>query len=384
MPTKIFRVVAPIVVLAASFGAYTVLQNSKPVPQQSDDGPRPISVYTATVEQRSTALVVEAQGEVRARTHINIVSQVGGRIVRVSPEFTEGGRIEPGISLLKIEESDYLLALGQAEARVAEAEVRVQQALADADVARKQLRNDLTASDLALKKPQVAEARARLKGAAADLEQAKLYLSRTDITLPFAGRLIDTKVDVGQYIVPGTTLGSAFATDIVEIRLPLNNSQLASLGLPIGYTAPQGKGLPVTFHANVAGKQQQWHGSLVRLDASIDPSTRLIYGMAEVVDPYHRNVSNNGMPLAVGLYVDAQISGRYIEQALSIPRSALRAGNMVLLIDDQGSLQTRKVEVTHAGSQYIIISSGLTVGERVITSAIRNPIPGMPLVAVDQ
>lgn len=383
MSVTISRIVAPLLVIAASLGAYALLHAAKPPPEKSVEAPRPISVHTAGVQQGTVTLQVLTQGEVRARTEIDVIAQVGGRIMDVSREFTEGGRIEPGVSLLEIEDTDYRLTLRQAESRVAEAQVRLEQALADADVARKQLSNDPSASDLALKKPQVAEARARLKAAQADLEQASLNLSRASISLPFAGRLIDTRVDIGQYVAPGTVIARAFGTEIVEIRLPLDDSQLASLGLPIGYTAAAAsEGIPVSLSAVVAGKPQQWQGRLVRLDASIDPDTRMLYGIAEVISPYERNVSASGMPLAVGLFVQANIEGRDIPAAHTIPRDALRAGNMVLVINQQNQLEIRSVEVAHSSPTQAVISSGLQAGEKVIISPIRNPVQGMTLVDI--
>lgn len=384
MAGKLFKVIAPVAVLAASVGAYALLHATRPEPEKSEEGPRPTTVYTATATQEAAALEVITQGEVRSRTEIDLVSQVGGRVVSVSPEFVEGGRVKPGVPLLQIEDTDYRLALSQAEARLAEAELGVQQALADQDVARKQLRNDPDASDLALKKPQVAQARALLDAARANLEQARLDLERTSFTLPFEGRVASTAVDVGQFITPGTVLGRVFGTERVEIRLPLNNAQLASLGLPIGYTAGEGGGLPVTFNAEVAGQWHSWEGKLVRMDAAVDPDTRMLYAIAEVPDPYGANASDKGMPLAVGLYVDARIRGRELERATVIPGRALRAGNMVYLVDDEGRLVFRKVDVAHANPERAVISDGLSPGEQVVISAIRNPVQGMAVKAATQ
>ena len=368
--------------LAGGIGAYALLHVSKPPPEKSEEGPRPISVYTESVKQEPVMLKVTTQGDVRARTQIDLVTQVGGRIVSVSPHFTEGGEIEPGISLLKIEDEDYRLAFSQANANVAEAKVGVEQALADADVARKQLRNTPNPSPLALKKPQVAQAQSRLVAAQANLDQSSLNLKRTDISLPFKGRLISTRVDIGQYVTPGTIIGRAFATKVVEIRLPLNDSQLSALGLPIGYTAPEGEGLDVDFSAKVAGKIQQWHGKMVRLDASIDPTTRMLFASAMVLDPYGKNASDDGMPMAVGLFVEAHITGRELSDAHIIPRSALRAGDQVFLIKE-GQLELREVTVVHSSSTRAIISEGLALGEKVIVSPIRNPIQGMALAEVE-
>jgi len=381
MKRKLTRVVAPVLVLIGGIAAYNLLHVAKPAPEKNEKDPRPISVYVEDVKQETVALEVVTQGDVRARTQIDLVAQVGGRIVSVSREFTEGGTIEPNSGLLKIEDADYRLAFTQARANVAEAKVGVEQALADADVARKQLRNTPNPSPLALKKPQVAQAKSRLVAAEASLQQARLNLERTNISLPFHGRLISTRVDIGQYVTPGTIIGRAFATEIVEIRLPLNDSQLAALGLPIGYTAPENGGLNVDFSAVVAGQQQLWQGKLVRLDASLDPGTRMLYASAVVLDPYGENSSDRGMPLAVGLFVEAKITGRELAGAFTIPRSALRAGNMVYLVIDE-RLQIRAVNVVHSSPERAVISSGLEAGERVITSPIRNAIQGMALLAV--
>ncbi len=377
MASTLTKVIAPLLVIAASAGAYALLQASRPEPEKNDEPQHTAAVYTATVARETEALEVITQGEVRSRTEIDLVAQVGGRVVEVSPEFVEGGRIQPGVPLLQIDDTDYQLALSEAKARLADAELAVQQALADQDVARKQLRNDPSPSDLALKKPQVAQAMAMREAAKAGLEQARLELQRTRVTLPFEGRVADTRVHIGQFISPGTVLGSVFGTELVEVRLPLNNRQLASLGLPIGYTAPEGGGLPVTFSADVAGSNHQWTGKLVRLDASVDPDTRMLYAIAEVADPYGKAASELGMPLAVGLFVEAHIQGRKLDQGMRIPGSALRAGNIVYVVNREGLLEIRNVDVVHATADRAVISAGIAPGEQVVTSAIRNPIQGM-------
>lgn len=378
---KWIKYLAPIVVIGVGLGTFALLHIAKPEPEKKTEPPRALSVFVEEVEQADLDLLVSTSGEVRARTTVDLVAQVAGRVVRVSPEFVEGGVVEPGIPLITIEDTDYRLALTQARVRVAEAEKGVQQALADADVARKQLRDAASASPLALKEPQVAEAKARLVAANADLEQANLNLQRTRITLPFIGRVMSKAVDVGQYVSPGTKLGRAFATDKVEVRISVSNSQLASLGLPIGFVASEGEGLPVKLSAEVAGKEQFWRGKLVRLDASIDPRTRTLYGIVEVASPYGVNVSQHSMPLAVGLFVKAEVVGQRVFDARVIPREGLRAGNKVYLVNAEGRLEIREVAVLHTSAREAVISAGVEPGEQVIVSSIRNAIEGMALEA---
>ncbi|MEE4190711.1 MAG: efflux RND transporter periplasmic adaptor subunit [Halieaceae bacterium] len=360
---------------------FMLLQANQPTPEKREQGPRPITVFVEPVERDQVTLEVVTQGEVRSRVSVDMVAEVSGRIMDVSPEFMEGGAFNPDATLVQIDDTDYQLALSQAEARVAEAQVALELALADADVARKQLIGTPNPSDLALKKPQVAEARAAVKAAEADLEQARVNLARTRVSLPFVGRMANTYVDLGQYVTAGTPLGRAFATDRVEVRLPITYDQLAALGLPIGFRANTGEGLPVTLEANVAGRNQQWRGELLRLDASIDRETRTLYAIAEVEDPYGANVSASGMPLAVGLYVTATVRGRELADAVRIPRKALRAGDTVYVINSDNELEIRAVTVSHSSPRHAIVEEGVKPGDRLIISTIRNPIPGMALKA---
>lgn len=375
------KIVTPLLVLAGAVGIFMLLQANKPTPEKREQGPRPITVFVEPVERDQVTLEVVTQGEVRSRVSIDMVAEVSGRIVDVSPEFMEGGAVSPDTILVQIDDTDYQLSLSQAEARVAEATVALELALADADVARKQLIGTSNPSDLALKKPQVAEARAALKAADADFQQAQVNLARTRVSLPFTGRIANTYVDLGQYVTVGTPLGRAFATDKVELRLPITYDQLAALALPIGFRAEPGEGLPVTLEAYVAGRDQVWEGELLRLDASIDRETRTLYAIAEVEDPYGANVSASGMPLAVGLYVTATVRGRELADAVRIPRQALRAGDTVYVINSDNELEIRSVSVSHSSPDFAIIDGGVDPGDRLITSTIRNPIPGMALKA---
>ncbi|MGB0693212.1 MAG: efflux RND transporter periplasmic adaptor subunit [Pseudomonadales bacterium] len=204
MNTSLIKIAAPIGVLMAGIGAYVLLDATKPEPEKKEEPPRALSVFVHSVNRSDIPLKVTTQGEVRARTQVDIVAQVSGRIVEVSPEFIEGGVVKPGDPLVVIESTDYEFAVKSSRAQVAEAEVRLQQALADADVARKQLRDSKDPSPLALKKPQVASAEASLRASEAILSQAETNLARTRISLPFNGRVISKSVDVGQFVTAGT------------------------------------------------------------------------------------------------------------------------------------------------------------------------------------
>lgn len=378
------KIAIPIVIIAAGLVAYQLLADLKPDPPKSDEARRAIGVFVEPVRYASVDTSVTTQGEVRAKTQVEIISQVSGRVSSVSSEFIEGGKVKSGVPLVSIEQSDYHAAVSAAEARQASAEVLVLQANADADVARYQLRNETKASDLALKKPQVAQAQANVRAANADLTRARLNLARTQISLPFNGRIVDTAVALGQYVTPGRLIGRAFADDIVEIRLPLNDAQIATLDLPIGFIADANNARLVSITSTLANLQHQWLGSLQRLDAAVDPSTRMLFGTAQVLSPYGQGASKTGMPLAVGLFVSAKIAGPTLENVPVISRAALRAGNLVYVLGKEKTLEIRSVEVAYSSDTEVVIGAGLEVGELVIHSSIRNATEGMPLEIIQQ
>jgi RND family efflux transporter MFP subunit len=241
-------------------------------------------------------------------------------------------------------------------------------------VARRQLRGVKNPSSLALKKPQMAEAKANLAAADADLAQARLNLSRTVISLPFTGRLKSIEANVGQYITAGSNLGRAFATDKVKLRLPLSDRHLASLKLPIGFVASGDNAPKVELTAMVAGSIVSWQGRLTRVDAAVDNNTRLLYATAEVLNPY-----DLATPLAVGLYVKVDVYGDTVADALVIPRAALRAGNKIYVVNDKKRLDVREVEVIDKSPERVVSQGAIQEGEEVIVSPMRNATQGMAI-----
>ena len=172
----------PIGVGMAGIAIYALLQVTKPQPDPSIEPPRPIRVEVVPAIRATTRPTVVAYGEVRPGVRTQLVAQVGGKIMQIAPAFIEGGQFDSGDVLLSIEDTDYRAAVDERQARVAAARVDLEQALADADVARRQLAGQKNPSPLALKKPQVARAESALKAAETALALA-LKESRSLTTL---------------------------------------------------------------------------------------------------------------------------------------------------------------------------------------------------------
>ena len=380
MVSVLKRMIGPLVVVLLTALIVSVLVRNAPQPEVGEPETVRIGVYTESATRTGASAEVTVYGEVRPRVQIDVISEVAGRITAVSPSFAEGGSIPAGEPLITIEKRDYLLAVSEAKARVAARELELAQALADADVAKKQLVNEKNPSDLALKLPQIAQARAALEAAEIGLDRAQSDLERTQIALPFDARITQTSVDEGQYLGLGRTIASVFSTDIAEVRLPFTDADIAALGIPIGYESEEGKGLRVRLTADVAGATRQWQGQLVRLDASLDPRTRTTFGTVEVRNPFAD--SEGAMPMAPGLFVSASVEGRSLTDVLAIPAAGLRAGGRVFIMNDENLLEVRSVRVAHATNEMAYLSSGISEGDRVIVSPIRNPVPGMALSAI--
>jgi RND family efflux transporter MFP subunit len=328
---------------------------------------------------------VTTQGEVKPQTEIDLTSLVSGQVLSISPQFSEGSEFISGSTLIKIDDRDYKVAVTRAKAQVATAKVNVEKELANSKIKEAQWKrkNKGTPSDYALNKPQIAEAQALLDAAKADLNSAELNLKRTNITAPFTGRVMNENIAIGQYITPATILGHIFSTQIVEVRLPLTDSQLGELSLPMGFMANKENAPLVTFTANVGNHPHKWQGYIVRTNAAIDKKTRLVYAIAEVSDPYGLG-SDNGTAMAVGMYVNASIDSHKSQSTLKLPRLALHSNDKVYVINDESKLEIRKVVVLSTNEEFVHLASGVSVGERVVTSAVPSVSEGMAVIAIDR
>ncbi len=383
---KLLQIIAPILVLAFSIGVVQALNAAKPAPEKKEESQRMISLFVDEVKSDMVTLSVQTQGEVRPKIEIDLVPQVSGRIVAISGAFAEGAEFGPGTVLIKIDDTDYQLAVIRAEATVAGAQVALERELANARIKQEywlDQRNSGEPTPYALNQLQVLEARANLRAAEAGLKAANLNVARTEISVPFRGRVREKNIGIGQYVTAGSRLGRVFSTAAVEIRLPLTDTQLAELNLPMGFMADAFNAPVVQFKALVGRHERFWTGQIVRVSASVDQRTRLIYAIAEVEDPYGAG-SDGGTPIAVGMFVSAEIAGVTSQSALVLPRMALRNANKVYVINDENRLEIRTVKVLSTSEDIVLVTSGVEPGEKVVTSTIPAAIDGMEVRAISR
>ena len=360
----------PVAVLAVAYGVATVIRNVGPEIEVVTPEPQPLVVRVITAQPERVRLTVNSQGEVSAEHRIDLVSELQGSITRVAPAFVTGGYFRTGDVLLEIDATDYELARVRAEAQVAEELETMEVEKSEAALAAEGL--------FPLREARVASAEARVQSARAELAQAEADLKRTKIKAPFDGRVLFTQVGLGQYVNKGQALGRLYSTGIAEIRLPLTDQQLRYLDLPFGARpTDEFPDTAVTLLAEVGGRAAEWQGKLHRMEGAVDPDSRVWYAVVRVDDPYGLQDPEQQAPLAVGLFVEAEIEGRTVDNVFQLPRSALRNEDNVLIVDADNRLRRRKVDVLRTDFKSALISSGLQAGDRVCVSPVEAFVDGL-------
>ena len=372
-----------IAILASAVGGAFVMVQTRAAPTQTEREIPVLLVDAIEARREPVFFRVNTQGAVTPRTESNLVSEVSGQIVEVASNYVAGGFFRKGELLLRIDPRNYQSALKSAQANVARVQTQVakENALANFALDDWKTLRDLNAStgpisDLALRKPQLAEAIAESISAEAALEKAQEDLNRTSIRAPYDGMVQEKRADVGQYVNTGSQLALIFATDYAEIRLPITQRELALIDLPSadGSSLP----LPVTLTSRAGTIQHTWQGLIVRSEGVFDSASRVLYVVAQVEDPYNQS-GRNGELLRIGTFVTASIQGRFGGALFTIPRHALQRGETLWIIDEQQKIYPRDVQIVSTDEEYAYVDGGLVNGDRYTITPIDQPLPGMPV-----
>lgn len=384
---KLLRIAVPIgfVVLCALVARWLIITREPPPTRQ----PPPMTTEVAATRLQPTnyPVIIRSQGTVRPRTESTLIPEVSGRVIEIASAFRDGGFFEEGDVLLRLDPRDYETARIVAEAALAQARAKLEEEKAQSVQAREnweQLGSGGDPNPLVLRVPQLAEAQAAVASAEARLHKARRDLDRTRIAAPYAGRMLEKRVDVGQFVSTGTVLARIYAVDYAEIRLPLTNDQLAYMDVPELYRGdrerPQSDAPAVTLKSTIGGTPYEWRGAIVRAEGAFDTQSRQLFVIAQVDDPYKRRPSGNP-PLKVGLFVTAEIEGTILENVFALPRSAVRRGDEILLIDPDGKIRRQTISVLWKDSDHIVARDGLNAGEVLCLTPLAFAVDGIQVLA---
>ena len=343
------------------------MMKMKPEPEKKDIDTREPLVDVMVLEPLATTFQVRTQGTVRPRTETILSAEVSGTITSISPDFVAGGVFQAGETLMRIDPTNYRVAVDKAEALINQRQIEF-------DGAKKLQSQGYRAES------ELASAAAALASAKAELVRAKRDFERTYIRLPYEGIVRVKETDIGQFVNPGSRLGVVFATDFAEIRLPLTDLDLAFVDLPdlAEITASvDGAGPMVTLTAVQKGVEKKWRAQIVRGEGVVDERSRVTYAVARIEDPYR--LHSDGTPLPMGTFVAASIDGSEILSVMRVPQSAVRGSDQLLFIDAENKLRIRKVDIVRSDAEFAYVRGGATAGERVVLTALEAPINGMAL-----
>ncbi|MGD8500226.1 MAG: efflux RND transporter periplasmic adaptor subunit, partial [Phycisphaerales bacterium] len=317
------------------------------------------------------------------KVEVDIVPEVAGKVVHIHPELKVGGLIHGNETILQIDPRDYELAVRQADAAVADANVKLETEQAEADVARKEW-NELhpdtePPSPLVLREPQIRKAKAMLESAEAQLDTAKLRLERTSLSLPFDALITSEKVDLGQFVVTGQSLAKAYGTDTVEIEVPLEDDELAWFNVFENSIFANGdqdsvKRAPVEVRSDFAGVEHTWKGHVVRTTGQVDKTSRMISVVVEVPEPF--KVSDGRPPLLPGVFAKVLIQGKTLSNAVAVPRDAIRQGNQIWLVNDD-RLHMQSLNIVRSDKDFAYVVSGVVDESIIIVSSLDAVVDGM-------
>ena len=369
---RTFVIPTAIVLLFLSVAA--TLMATAPVLEPANDTPTPLTVRVRTIETESVELKVHSQGSVAPSTVSQLIPEVSGRVTWTSPSLVAGGFFEAGQELARIDDLDYRNAQDRANAALRRATAEVEHAkyeygrlrsLAERKlVSRSALENGLRAYRVT---------QATFEDAQANSEQAQENVKRTLLKAPFTGLVRSENIDIGQFASRGQAIATLYANDVVEVRLPIADRQLAFLNLPPlrNGNFPEDMQPTVKLSADYGGQVRQWFGKIVRAEAEIDTSSRMVHLVARVES------SEDSQDLSVGLFVTAEIAGLAVENIVRLPRSAIRNDNQVLVVDTENRLRFRDIQPLRLYKENVLINAGLTPGERVCISTVQTAIDGM-------
>ena len=385
------RIVLPIAILIGCFLVSGYLIRNPTTVEEAAIEIIPVSVRVAEVNLESVDLIVGSQGKVQAAQTASLSAPVAGPVEWISPSMEAGGYVETGQALLRLEAADFETALERSWANLQQAQAESE--FADTELARmRELAEQRLASDSQLQDAQrrANVNKARLIDAQASYDQAQLDLDRTEIRAPFNAVIQSRDVELGQYVNRAQSVALLYGADEVEVRVPLAIRQLGFLNVPLGQRGEisEEHAPDVLLTGMYGGQKYNWPGKLVRIEASIDPSSNTVQTIIRVSQPStDEDQDENGLrriPLPIGLYVEADIEGRTVENIISVPRSVIRNNNQVLVVDAENKMYYREVEIFRLEEQQVLISSGILPGERICISPIQAVVDGMAVQPVVQ
>lgn len=413
-----WQMVPPIII---GIGILIWLAQGREPPALADQSEtaRPVRVIAAPAI--ALAPTAEGYGPVRPGRVWKAVTQVSGRIIAVHPRLRDGEILAAGTELVRIDPVDYELAQAQAQAELAELDMREQNTRASLAIEERsrdlatqeldRLRKLATRGTTSASNVDQAERTALNSNAVvqnlrntltliptqrrvleSQVARATRDLERTRIIAPFELRVAKLAIESDQFVSIGQTLFEGDSVDRVEmdIQVPLYSLRRLFIGLPepdpakpldltrLNEILPAMVGLDPLVRLDLGNAVAEWQAEFVRMNAQVDPQTRTMGVVVAVDRSFEKVIQGVRPPLAKGMFVQVVLRGRANGARIVVPRVAVRDG-AVHVVDDKQRLRRQPVEVLFDQGEYSVLGAGLVAGQQVILSDLIPAIDGMLL-----
>jgi RND family efflux transporter MFP subunit len=220
----------------------------------------------------------------------------------------------------------------------------------------------------------VASAETAVRAAEAALDKARRDHERTELRAPYDGRVRQVHLDLGSFAAIGSPVAEIYSDAPFEVRLPVPLDDTPYLDLESANE--------VQLSANIGAGAHQWQAPIVRTEAEIDRSSRSIILVARVeADP--QNNAEGPKLLQPGLFVQASIGGRPLDQAVALPQRAFAGPDTVIVVRPDDTIDLRPVTVARRQGDLRIVTAGLADGDRVVLSPLAAVVQNMPVRVVN-
>jgi membrane fusion protein (multidrug efflux system) len=372
------RLTATRTLIATACALLLLLTGCADKSKQTAAKPPPPNVHVAEVTQEKVPIIMTFSGTVKAVKSVDIIPRVSGYIEE--RHYEEGSFINEGDPLYLIDPRPYKSRLDAQQAKLKEDEASA--VFWESEEKRYTKLAKKGAGSVEDKEKAVArhlEVLAEIDKDKADIENAKLDLSFTNITAPFSGRIQDTQINVGQLVHAQQEvltileqIDPIYVVFNVSRRQVYEQQRLKREGL--GFDSWKDFKVEVKLPDGSAYAQQ---GRLNFISAQIDDTTDTLEYRAVFPNPTDNQVE---IALIPGQYVPVRMTVGEDPNALLIPGPALvqsQVGTQVYVVNKDNKVESRKVEVGQAHKQQWIIKKGLKKGERVVYEGVQKVRPGV-------
>lgn len=360
----ILQIVLIVVVLALGIAVNFFLSRSGTAPGQNASGPEALLVEVIQPERTSTVARIQENGVVQSRNNVNLTPQVSGLVIEVSENLVSGGVFAAGEVLFRLDPADYAASVDQAEADVSSALANLQVEQAEADIAQREwavVHPGESIPDLVARKPQIAQSEANLESARARQRSAELSLERVAFSLPFAGRIVETTVELGQRLSANQTYGRVYALESVEVPVSVRSELLEGLDPIVGRSA--------VVRRTDLRQTREYPAHVTRVEAELDQATR----QGQIILRF-----NNPNTLIPGTFVTVEVSGPTLENAMLIPERAMSEARHVWVVRD-GRLAKQGLRIMGIDGDGHFIAAPFEFGAGVVVSPLLEPTESTPV-----